>query len=126
MELRECTEGDIVILEVEGYIIAATDASLMHDRLHEHLEAGKRRFVIDLERCEWINATGLGTLITTHTVIINKGGELRLCNISDKIKNLLTTTRLIKVFDICDSREDALQSLGNETKKRGGTAYEIQ
>lgn len=111
MKLTDREQNGIVILEPKGKIMGGPDASLLHDKLHEVIEAGKRKVVIDLSKVEWMNSTGLGILISTYTTLRNNDGELKLANVTDKIQSLLIITKLVTVFDAYDSIEDAVQAL---------------
>jgi len=110
MKLSTREIDEVVILEPKGKIMGGPDASLLHDKLHEYLEQNKKRVVIDLAKVDWMNSTGLGILISSYTTLRNNEGELKLANVTDKIKSLLTITKLVTVFDAYDSIDDAVKS----------------
>lgn len=110
MKLSDREQDGIVILEPRGKIMGGPDASLLHDRLHEYIEADKKKVVIDLSRVDWMNSTGLGILISSYTTLRNNHGELRLANVTNKIQSLLTITKLVTVFEAYDSVEEAIAS----------------
>ena len=58
-----------------------------------------------------MNSTGLGILISSYTTLRNNQGELKLANVTDKIRSLLTSTKLVTVFDSYDSVEQAVNAL---------------
>jgi anti-sigma B factor antagonist len=60
----------------------------------------------------YIDSSGLGELVKTHTTIRNKGGELKLTNLNKKVHDLLHLTRLSAVFDIETDEATALDSFG--------------
>lgn len=111
MKLSDREQNGIVVLEPKGKIMGGPDASLLHDKLHEVMEAGKKKVVIDLSQVEWMNSTGLGILISTYTTLRNNDGELKLANVTDKIQSLLTITKLVTVFDTYDSVSEAVKAL---------------
>ncbi|MFQ6008387.1 MAG: STAS domain-containing protein [Candidatus Zixiibacteriota bacterium] len=111
MRLTDREQNGVVIFEPKGKIMGGPDASLLHDKLHEVLEAGKKKVVIDLSQVEWMNSTGLGILISTYTTLRNNDGELKLANVTDKILSLLTITKLVTVFDTHDSVDEAVKAL---------------
>ena len=110
MKLTDREQNGIVVLEPKGKIMGGPDASLLHDKLHEVMEAGRRHVIIDLSKVEWMNSTGLGILISTYTTLRNNEGELKLANVTDKIHSLLTITKLVTVFDTFDSGATAVQA----------------
>jgi len=110
MKITDFEKDGVAVLEPKGKIMGGPDATMLHDRLHELIEHGKKKVVIDLSRVEWMNSTGLGILISGLTTLRNCQGELKLANVTDKIQSLLTITKLVTVFDAFDSVEDAIKS----------------
>ena len=113
MRLSDRIENGIAILEPSGKIMGGPDATLLHEKLHEHIEKGVKKVVIDLAKVEWVNSTGLGILISALTSMKNSGGELRLANVTEKIHSLLTITKLVTVFDSHDSVDSAVDSFSS-------------
>jgi anti-sigma B factor antagonist len=111
MQLTDREQDGIVILQPKGKIMGGPDASLLHDKLHEVIEAGNKKVVIDLAKVDWMNSTGLGILISSYTTLRNNEGELKLANVTDKIQSLLTITKLVTVFDSYDSVGEAVDAL---------------
>ena len=71
----------------------------------------KPKVVIDVSNVAHMSSSALGMLITLHTRIREKKGELRLCNIQPAIYEVFVITRLNEIFRILDSRAEALESL---------------
>ncbi len=111
MKLTDREQDGVIILQPKGKIMGGPDASLLHDKLHEIIEAGNKKVVIDLSQVDWMNSTGLGILISSYTTLRNNDGELRLANVTDKIQSLLTITKLVTVFDTHDSVGEAVAAL---------------
>lgn len=113
MKMTDREQDGVIILEPKGKIMGGPDASLLHDKLHEIMDQGKRHVVIDLARVDWMNSTGLGILISSYTTLRNNNGELKLANVTDKIQSLLTITKLVTVFDAHDSVDEAVGAFKN-------------
>jgi anti-sigma B factor antagonist len=110
MKLSDREVNGIVVLEPKGKIMGGPDATLLHDRLYECIQADKKRVVIDLAGVEWMNSTGLGILIQGLTTLRNSAGRLKLARVTEKIQSLLTITKLAGVFEAYDSVDEALKS----------------
>ena len=110
MKMDEKTSGDIVGLRLSGKIMGGPDASLLNDKLHELIEVGKTKVVVDLGSVEWMNSSGLGILIGGLTTMRNSGGDLKLANITDRIQSLLMITKLLTVFETFETIEEAAGS----------------
>ena len=110
MKLTEKEIEGVVVLELSGKIMGGPDASLLNDKLHELVEAGKIKVVVDLGKVNWMNSSGLGILIGALTTIRNNKGELKLANVTERIKSLFIITKLITVFESFDSVDEAVES----------------
>ena len=110
MRLSDRVVDNIVILQPKGKIMGGPDTSLLHDKLHEYIEQNRKQVVIDLSEVDWMNSTGLGILIAGYTTLRNHQGELKLANVTEKIRSLLIITKLVTVFDAYDSVDEAVKS----------------
>jgi anti-sigma B factor antagonist len=110
MKLSDFEENGVAVLEPKGKIMGGPDATILHDKLHEFIEKGVKKVVVDMSKVEWMNSTGLGILISGLTTIRNNQGDLKLANVTGKIQSLLTITKLITVFEAFDSVEEAIKS----------------
>jgi len=110
MRLTNRIQDGVVILEPKGKIMGGPDASLLNEKLHECIQDSLSQVVIDLAQVDWMNSTGLGILISSYTTLRQKGGELKLANVTEKIQSLLTITKLVTVFEAHDSVDDAVAS----------------
>lgn len=110
MKISDSKKEDVVIISLAGKVMGGPDADIFHTKVHEFIESGARKIVIDLAKVEWMSSVGLGMLISALTALKNNEGELRLANITDNIESLLTITRLVTIFDVFDSIDEALNS----------------
>lgn len=118
MQLKTKRVDDVVIVEIKGNLMGGPDSQKFRDILRKLLNEGKRKIVVDLKNVKIINSAGLGTLISGLTTMRNSGGDLRLANPNDKIESLLKITRLIKVFEIYNSIDEAIESYKKKPKKK--------
>ena len=90
------------------------------DRLVDHfgslqklLAAGDRKFLINLAEIDYIDSSGLGEFVTAFTTVRNMGGQLKLLNLTKRITDLLSITKLLTVFETYDSETDAVRSFSS-------------
>ena len=110
MRINHWERDDVVVLEMEGELLDGPAAGLLNDKIHELIDAGKTNVVVDLCQVKLMNSSGLGILIGGLTTLRNNGGDMKLANVAEKIRDLLKVTRLITIFEIFDSVEDAIES----------------
>jgi len=110
MEIQQSEQEGLIVLKLSGKIIGGPDATVLNDKLHDLIESGHRNVIADLEQVNWMNSSGLGILISALTTIRNAGGDLRIAATTEKIKNLLTITKLTNLFSLYDTVEEAIKS----------------
>ncbi len=101
--------GDVTILDLEGRLWIL-DLPL-RDRAHALLEAGTRYFILNIERVDYMDSSGLGQLVSLWTSVRTRGGNLVLLKPSARVRKLLTVTRLHVVFDIFQDEERAAAAI---------------
>src|SRR3972149_5611935 len=114
MKLSTRNSGVFTILELSGDATEVADTALMRDAVHKLANQNKIKIVADLENVGLMNSLGIGMLIASYTTLKNRGGDLKLANITDRIKSLLVITRLLTIFDCYDSVNEAVRRLRNE------------
>jgi anti-sigma B factor antagonist len=110
MNIKEKIIGDVVVLSLKGNLMGEPDTTDLRDKIYSLLQDDFVNIVLDLAKVKWVNSSGLGTLISSMTSIKNKGGEMRLANVTDKVESLFVITQLIKVFKTYESIDRAVAS----------------
>ncbi len=110
MKISERTQDGVKVYELRGKIMGGEPATMLRGKVVEAIEAGERKFVLDLSDVDWMNSIGLGMLVALLNTISKSGGQLQLANI-DKIEKVLLITRLVTIFQISDNADDAVAAL---------------
>ena len=75
-------------------------------------EAKVPKLVIDFSNVAHMSSSALGMLITLRKRIAERGGRLCLCGIQPSILEVFVITRLNEIFDIFETRAQALDAIG--------------
>ncbi len=110
MTFQVTKSGDVLVIDVEGQLIVGNRQELKQKVLEE-LEGGERKFVVDFSNTGYIDSSGLGVLVSLSKKIREQGGELRLASLNEDLRTLFELTKLDTLFQIADSRDEALQGL---------------
>jgi anti-sigma B factor antagonist len=105
--------GDIAVLDISGRITLGEGNIMLRDLVRDLTDKGTRKIVLNLGEVQYIDSSGIGELVKTHTTVRNQGGQLRLANLSKRVSDLLQMTRLTAVFDIDRDEASSLESLGD-------------
>jgi anti-sigma B factor antagonist len=104
-------QDDIVIIEIIGKFLGSIDGPAFKEELDKHKTAGVKKVIVDLEKTDLMDSTGIGTLIAGLTSMKNAGGDMRLANLKKRIRNIFLMTRLLgPVFDDYESLDGAIAS----------------
>jgi anti-sigma B factor antagonist len=109
LSLSTRTEGDRTIVEVGGEIDVYT-APRLREQLVDLVADGKYHLVVDMEKVDFLDSTGLGVLVGGLKRVRAHDGSLRLVCTQERILKIFRITGLTKVFPIHDSVEDALSA----------------
>ena len=110
MEMKTKKLQDILVIEVNGEIMGGAEAESFRNIIYEAIEEDNANVVVDLTNASWMNSSGLGMLISGLTTTRSSGGDLRLANLSDRVRRPLEITKLESVFLIYTSVEEAINS----------------
>ena len=110
MEIAERTLNDVTILDLKGKMTLGEGDELLKDKINSLLAAGKKKLLLNLESVPYIDSAGLGEVVRTYTTVSRQGGSLKLLNLTKRIEDLLSITKLLTVFDTFDSEAEAVKS----------------
>ena len=101
----------ITIIHLAGEIIDKMEAAAFTEQVAKMAAAGQNRFVMELSELRYMNSSGLNVLVNVLTKARNTGGEVVVCNLSKKVKDLLVITKLDTIFHILPTVEEAIKKL---------------
>lgn len=111
MQTNNRPVGDVVVVDVSGRITLGEGNVMLRELVRELMQQGTRKIVLNLAEVHYVDSSGIGELVKTHTTVRNQGGELRLSNLNKRINDLLEMTKLSAVFQIEKDEASALESL---------------
>jgi anti-sigma B factor antagonist len=110
MEIHTRTVGDVHVLDISGKITLGVATKTIRHTISDLLENGGKKIVLNLAEVNYIDSSGIGELVRTFTTVAQEGKELKLLNLTKKIRGLLVITKLLTVFQVFESEQAALAS----------------
>jgi anti-sigma B factor antagonist len=95
---------------LEGRIDAIT-APRLKEELHDMIDQGQTRMVVNLEGIGFIDSAGLGVLVSCLRRCASEDGDLRLAEVPAFCRSIFELTRLTRVFDVTESEPEAIAVL---------------
>jgi len=110
LTIEEREVAHVMILDVKGRIVLGDEIHDLRDVVRGMLERGKKKIILNLAEVDYMDSSGVGELVGCYTAVRNAGGELKLLNLSPKVRDILHVTKLYTVFDIRDDEFTAVKS----------------
>lgn len=99
----------VIVVHLSGAIFFDEESTSLRVRVKDLLDKS-RQIVLDLGNVTRIDSSGLGTLVALHASARRIGGDIKLANLGNHVKEALQITRLVTVFEVFDKAEDAIAS----------------
>ena len=116
MQIEERAVGDVVVLDLKGRVTLGDGDELLKDKVNSLVNRGFKKIVLNLAEVPYVDSAGLGEIVRTYTTVSRQGGSLKLLNLTKRITDLLSITKLLTVFETFESEKDAVQSFSASAK----------
>ncbi len=113
LEISEKDLSGITVLVLSGRVALGEESSKLRTTIKEVLGKGKTRLIVDLAGVRYIDSAGLGALVAGYTSAQNLGAIMKLANLTKKFLEQLNITKLVTVFDVYESVEQAVKSFAS-------------
>jgi anti-sigma B factor antagonist len=111
MQIDEQLNGEVTIVKVTGDITLNKGGDvILKDKINSLLQQGRKKLLLDLGGVSYVDSAGLGQLVQVKVTAGRSSADLRLLNITKRLKDLLVVTRLSTVFDSYENEAEAIAS----------------
>ena len=108
ISIRE-DEG-IAVLDLTGRLVVSESLSTLRDTVSQLLREGQSKVAANLAGVDYIDSTGLGTLVICYTTLQKAGGSLKLFSLNRRNLELMLLTKLSTVFELFNDEQSAINS----------------
>ena len=108
MKIDERSVGNVKVLDLSGQIKFAQGDTMLKDKIHSLVHQGHKKILVNLAKVDYVDSAGLGELVGAYTTVTHAGGSMKLLNLTKKMRDLLSITKLLTVFDTYDSEQEAV------------------
>ena len=106
----------MVVLDLKGRVTLGDGDELLKDKVNSLVNRGFKKIVLNLAEVPYVDSAGLGEIVRTYTTVSRQGGSLKLLNLTKRISDLLSITKLLTVFETFDSESEAIKSFQASAK----------
>ena len=108
MSIRQV--GDVTVIDAAGRITLGEGSSAFRDTVKDLVSKGNKKILLNLADISYIDSSGIGEMVSGFTSVTNQGGQLKLLNLTKRVKDLLQITKLYTVFEVFDDEAAAVRS----------------
>jgi anti-sigma B factor antagonist len=108
MAIKRREVRSIVILSLKGRFYGDAETDELEKAILADAAAGNKMLVLNMSECEALSSVPIGVLMRGYANYKARGGEIKLCSLGKRLKDLFTMTKLIMVFDHHDTEEQAI------------------
>lgn len=103
-------KGQLTIVTLNEKRFDAKIAVVFKDAMKSLIDKGSLFIVVNLKAVEFIDSSGLGSIVTALKLIGRKG-DVFVCGLNDSVRQMFSLTRMDRVFKIFPSIEGAVDNL---------------
>ena len=110
LNVKERQAGDVTVLDMDGRITIGEGSVALRTVIRRLIEEGKKKVLLNMSGVGYIDSSGIGEIVSSYTAVNKEHGQLKLLNLTQKLQDLLAITKLLTVFDVYESEDEALNS----------------
>jgi anti-sigma B factor antagonist len=113
MTINERIVDDVAVIDIKGRVTFGDGAELLRDKINSLLHRGHKKLLLNLAHVDYLDSAGLGEIVGTFATVRRQGGTLKLLGLTTRIRDLLSITKLLTVFETFDSEGEAVRSFSS-------------
>ena len=111
LKITDRVVDGVAVEALEGRIVLGEESNALREKV-KSLLAAQKRIVLNMDNVTYIDSSGLGTLVASHSSARAQGATLKLCNLGSKFQEILQVTKLVTVFEVYPTEAAAIASFG--------------
>jgi len=113
LKMRTREVNGIIVIDLSGQLTLGEASAALREEVRDQLGHGFSKILLNLAEVTYIDSAGLGELTAAYTSVRNRGGVLKLLNLTKRVHDLMQITKLYTVFDVYDDEKKAIASFGS-------------
>jgi anti-sigma B factor antagonist len=110
LEYFDWEVGDVFVLHLQGPITLGEGTSKLRKLIHDLLDAGNKKIVLNLAEVYYVDSSGLGELVAAHTSATREGCKLKLMKLAPRVQDVMQLTKLHQIFEVFEDEDSAVRS----------------
>ena len=112
MAVKRKAVQNVVVLYPRGSFFGDTETDELQKAIMDEAAAGNTQLLLNMSECQALNSIAIGALMRGFANYKARGGEIKLCGLGKRLRDLFTMTKLIMVFDHHEREDQAVSAFG--------------
>ena len=110
MQIDERVVGPVTVLDLKGKITLNDGDTALRDKINSLMQQDRKKILLNLSGVPYIDSSGLGEVVRSYTTVSRQSGQLKLVNLTKRITDLLSITKLLTVFETFEDEAEAIKT----------------
>jgi anti-sigma B factor antagonist len=110
MKIGKRKKDGVLILDLEGKILIGEGIDDLRNAINNSIKENETKLILNFDRVPYLDSTGLGEVVRSYTSVKKEGGTVKIINLTQKVQDLLSVTKLITVFEVFEEEDKAIAS----------------
>lgn len=110
MKLSRRKKDDVAIVDLKGKILIGDGIDILREEINNLIEEKEKKILLNFKNVPYLDSTGLGEVVRSYTSVKKSGGSIKIINLTQKVEDLLSVTKLITVFETFEDEDKAIAS----------------
>jgi len=110
MKIEKRKKEGVTIFDLKGKILIGEGIDELRDSINNAVKEKESKILLNFKNVPYLDSTGLGEVVRSYTSVKKGGGAVKIVNLTNKVKDLLSVTKLITVFEAFEDENKAIES----------------
>ena len=110
LDIQAREKEGVTILDLKGKLVVGDSCTDVREKINEQIGQDHKQIILNLQGVDYIDSTGLGSLVICYTSLQKTGGSLKLENLNRRNLELMLLTKLSTIFQIFNEEQEAVNS----------------
>lgn len=111
LSVSDTEVNGVTVVRAAGRLTLSDSNGALKNAVNALVEAGRVRFVLNLEGVPYVDSSGLGEIASAHVTVSRTGGRLLLAAVNERVLEALTVTKLMRVLTAAPNEQTAVAQL---------------
>jgi anti-sigma B factor antagonist len=110
MKIGKRKKDGVIILDLKGKILIGSGIDELREAINEAIKEKETKLLLNFKDVPYLDSTGLGEVVRSYTSVKKEGGTVKIVFLTNKVRDLLSVTKLITVFETFEEEDAAIKS----------------